>query len=102
MKFEHFASVSLLAATVAARSVLLPQQQPIKELEERFLIELEPGHTAWVTEDEKWQIRRVSLDMKALRTLLEVSKTIPRPPRPRCYQTYTNDLPSSPASTSWT
>jgi leucyl aminopeptidase len=26
---------------------------------EKFLIELSPGETRWVTEDEKWELRRV-------------------------------------------
>jgi leucyl aminopeptidase len=26
---------------------------------EKFLIELAPGETKWITEDEKWQLRRV-------------------------------------------
>jgi len=26
---------------------------------ERFHIELSPGETRWVTEDEKWELRRV-------------------------------------------
>ena len=28
---------------------------------DRFLIELSPGETRWITEDEKWELRRVSL-----------------------------------------
>jgi hypothetical protein len=28
---------------------------------EKFLIELQPGETRWVTEDQKWELRRVSL-----------------------------------------
>ncbi|KAI1656795.1 Zn-dependent exopeptidase [Daldinia decipiens] len=31
------------------------------EAPERYLIELSPGKTAWVTEDEKWQLRREGL-----------------------------------------
>ena len=27
---------------------------------EKFLIELSPGETRWVTDDEKWELRRVS------------------------------------------
>jgi bacterial leucyl aminopeptidase len=28
--------------------------------EEKYLIELAPGKTAWIVEDEKWELRRVS------------------------------------------
>lgn len=28
---------------------------------EQYLIELSPGETTWVTEEEKWELRRVSL-----------------------------------------
>ncbi|KAI1106633.1 Zn-dependent exopeptidase [Jackrogersella minutella] len=36
----------------------------VEEVEstERFLIELSPGKTAWVTEDEKWELRRGGLN----------------------------------------
>lgn len=37
------------------------------EAPERYLIELSPGKTAWVTEDEKWQLRRVRLPLPTYR-----------------------------------
>jgi hypothetical protein len=40
-------------------------QQPLKDNtvgpEDQYLIELHPGETRWVTEDEKWALRRVGL-----------------------------------------
>jgi hypothetical protein len=35
----------------------LKDQAPISQ--EKFMIELSPGETRWVTEDEKWALRRV-------------------------------------------
>lgn len=29
------------------------------EAPEKYLIELSPGKTAWITEEEKWELRRV-------------------------------------------
>lgn len=30
-------------------------------LEDRYLIETEPGKTMWVAESQKWELRRVSI-----------------------------------------
>jgi hypothetical protein len=35
------------------------QQLPSKT-NEKFLVELSPGETRWITEDDKWALRRVS------------------------------------------
>jgi bacterial leucyl aminopeptidase len=55
--------LSALVAT-AVTGFSLPQQAALQDqapvLEERFLIELKPGDTRWVTEDEKWVLRRVT------------------------------------------
>jgi bacterial leucyl aminopeptidase len=55
--------LSALVAT-AVTGISLPQRTALQEqapvLEERFLIELKPGDTRWVTEDEKWVLRRVT------------------------------------------
>lgn len=62
-----FSQVSLLAAAcvpavtarfvepLEANNVLLNPDEP------SFLIETAPGKTQWVTEDQKWELRRVSL-----------------------------------------
>lgn len=51
-----------LASIVSARPWV--DQAPLKNFndgpEERYLIELGPDDLRWVTEDEKWRIRRVS------------------------------------------
>lgn len=66
MKCLSILAVSL-AATATALSIARPDQAalgPASEVE-KYLIELAPGETRWVTEDEKWALRRV-------RTVLEV------------------------------
>lgn len=70
---------TLLALTVAvnAKSILrkepTPDQVPLNgndglniPARELFLIELSPGETAWVTEDEKWELRRVRMGFRAI------------------------------------
>ncbi|OTA69138.1 Zn-dependent exopeptidase [Hypoxylon sp. EC38] len=62
----------LLPAAASARFIeanevnrILPYTDALlEEVEtpERYLIELEPGNTRWVTEDEKWQLRREGLN----------------------------------------
>jgi len=59
------AVATTLCALSAARPQLAVQsaegalQNPIHE--ERFLLELSPGETRWVSEDEKWELKRVSM-----------------------------------------
>jgi leucyl aminopeptidase len=55
MKF--LALVALSAATSAFAS--LPAQQAPLLNEEQYLIELGPGETRWIAEDEKWELKRV-------------------------------------------
>ena len=64
------------AAAVSAVSVRDGDQvvlYPEVEKSERFLIELAPGETRWVAEEDKWDLRRVStvhsLDLIAVHTL---------------------------------
>jgi len=33
---------------------------------EKFLVELSPGETRWITEDEKWELRRVCMPLLLL------------------------------------
>jgi bacterial leucyl aminopeptidase len=64
MKPLSLAAASL-AATVCARSLHNPDQQAINldaqqsVSQEKCLIELSPGETRWVLEDEKWELMRV-------------------------------------------
>ncbi|KAF2762894.1 Zn-dependent exopeptidase [Pseudovirgaria hyperparasitica] len=46
-----------LAAGTYARSIQGPGQVPLQS-NERFLVELSPGNTRWITEDEKWELRK--------------------------------------------
>jgi bacterial leucyl aminopeptidase len=56
---------ALTLAVVATTAFALPhlEQTALKDQEsvspEEFLIELAPGHTRWVTEEDKWALRRV-------------------------------------------
>jgi len=56
---------TLLTFAVAAStlSLLEPDQAVLGDDAqlERFLIELGPGDTRWISEDEKWSLRRVRL-----------------------------------------
>ncbi len=59
------AILALLLPAAAARFVDSAnddhvQLHPEVAAAEQFLIELGPGETRWVTEDEKWELRRVS------------------------------------------
>jgi hypothetical protein len=55
----------VLAAAPAVIAFAVPQQRQtvfkdqVPVLQEQFLVELSPGETRWVTEDEKWVLRRV-------------------------------------------
>lgn len=57
---------SLLAAclpAITARFVELAEVDSVilnPHSEDKFLIETAPGKTQWVTEEEKWDLRRVS------------------------------------------
>ncbi len=62
MKLTTVSLLALSAAAVNARFVEKHEtdQVVINAIEdERFLIELSPGKTQWVTEEEKWELRRV-------------------------------------------
>ena len=65
-----FSQASLLAACLPAISARFVEKvetdNVILHPEETFLIELAPGKTAWVTEDEKWELRRVRQDIEYL------------------------------------
>ncbi|KAL2356551.1 leucine aminopeptidase 1 [Cryomyces antarcticus] len=82
----------LLALSAAALSVALPSQavlhDPQESLQEKYLIELSPGETRWVTEDEKWALRRDGLmffditDTPDLGTVPKLSSTVKYPAKP--------------------
>ncbi len=65
----------MLAVSAVTASVVIPQLQQVAlkdqvtVLQDKFLIELQPGKTRWVTEEEKWALRRVcSSRMRAPRS----------------------------------
>ena len=61
MKYAYqlaFVATAVTALTISQhRPNAFDEQIPVSQ--ERFLIELQPGETRWVTEDEKWELRRV-------------------------------------------
>lgn len=59
-------NLSLLALATAASARFIEQHEKDQVIlnanaasDERFLVELAPGETIWVTEEEKWELRRV-------------------------------------------
>jgi len=67
MKFAT-ALLALSAAAVNARFVEQHEKDQVvlnayTTDNEKYLLELAPGKTQWATEEEKWQLRRVSLDI---------------------------------------
>lgn len=71
MKSSVLLSLSAVALAAAVATPNEPQivlQNPQVTIDEpdQYLIELSPGETRWVTEDEKWALRRVcaSFDTK--------------------------------------
>ncbi|KAF1808440.1 leucine aminopeptidase 1 [Eremomyces bilateralis CBS 781.70] len=65
MKSFSFFPVSTLLLSILNPAVSSPinQQAPLASGEnEQFLIEVSPGETLWVTEDEKWSLRRQGIN----------------------------------------
>ena len=54
-------AVALAAAVATPKDPQIVLQNPQVTIDEpdEYLIELSPGETRWVTEDEKWALRRV-------------------------------------------
>lgn len=66
MKSSVLLSLSAVALAAAVATPKDPQavlQTPQVTIDEpdQYLIELSPGETRWVTEDEKWALRRVCI-----------------------------------------
>lgn len=64
MKLTTLSALALSAAIANARFIETHEQDQIilntqTTSNDRYLIELAPGKTQWVTEDEKWELRRV-------------------------------------------
>lgn len=86
------AGLLALGAAVNAKSILRfppsQEQTPLAgdfglnvPVEEQFLIELSPGETAWVTEEEKWELRRASF----LSAMLGLPILMPEKARAKLY-----------------
>lgn len=65
---KYLIPLTLSAVSIASAfsiDSLLHQQVPLENEKpissEQYLIELSPGETRWVSEDEKWELLRVSL-----------------------------------------
>ena len=52
-------TVATAATALAAAVVQDPSHQDVLAPTEQYLIEIEPGNTRWVTEKEKWALKRV-------------------------------------------
>jgi bacterial leucyl aminopeptidase len=65
---KYACALVLVASAVTALSLPQNQQTALKDQvagpEESFLVELQPGETRWVTENEKWVLRRVRREEK--------------------------------------
>jgi len=83
MKLTNLSVLALSASLVNARFIERHEKDQVvlgvaTADAERFLIELAPGKTRWVTEDEKWELRRVSRGCRELNTWLIVRVEWPK------------------------
>lgn len=64
MIYLPFIVATLATTFVTALTIASPDQaalRPISESEDKYLIELGPGVTRWVVEEEKWELKRVCI-----------------------------------------
>jgi leucyl aminopeptidase len=64
MKLSNLSLLALSASAISARFVELHENDQVvinsqAADDELYLIELAPGETEWVTEEQKWELRRV-------------------------------------------
>jgi leucyl aminopeptidase len=73
MKLTNLSVLALSASLVNARYVELHETNQVvlndSPSDQLFLVELAPGKTQWVTEDEKWELRRVCWQRLQTRTV---------------------------------
>jgi leucyl aminopeptidase len=72
MKISQASLLALLLPAVSARfvedheidrvDIYTNWAKQVDEASQKYHIELSPGETRWVTEEEKWELRRVSLN----------------------------------------
>lgn len=75
MRISSLSVFALSASVISARfvephekdQVVINAQEAENEL---YLIELAPGETQWVTEDEKWELRRVCAKLRRWSNML--------------------------------
>lgn len=58
---RHHLLLAVIAAAATARAIASNDQEVLGSVieAEKYLIELAPGETRWIEEDEKWALRRV-------------------------------------------
>lgn len=64
---KYFPALLTYAAATTALSIGKPHHidhdsQHVIQNAERFLIETEPGETQWITEDQKWELKREGIN----------------------------------------
>ncbi|KIW05960.1 leucine aminopeptidase 1 [Verruconis gallopava] len=74
MRFS--ALFALGAATSALATVPQHLQQAPLVDEEKFLIELSPGETRWITEEEKWDLRRNGINFMDISDTQDLGMTV--------------------------
>lgn len=76
MKLTNLSLVALSASLINARFVEEHERDQVVinnvSEDERFLVELAPGKVQWITEEEKWELRRVCVLQNEVWTLLIV------------------------------
>lgn len=82
-----FAAVTACSLSWAL-SISRPDQNPLAGFEERCLIELAPGETRWVTDEQNWQLKRDKInffditDTQDLGTIQRTAATVTYPKKP--------------------
>jgi len=90
MKVSNASLLALLLPAVSARfvehsepdrTILFPDGMPdIPKDTTKYHIELAPGDTRWVTEEEKWELRRVCIPLQIYRCFLSINRSFAERP----------------------
>ncbi|KAL9001509.1 MAG: hypothetical protein Q9169_000084 [Polycauliona sp. 2 TL-2023] len=87
-------SLLALVASATAASLISNDQLPLGSgLDERYLIELNPGETRWIVEDEKWALRRAGVNFMDITGTQDLGQVAATRLSPRTAVTY----PEKPA-----
>ncbi|KZF25493.1 leucine aminopeptidase 1 [Xylona heveae TC161] len=80
MKLASLLALGGVASTVTAIAIQQPNQAVFQDerlpATEKFLIELGPGETRWITEDEKWALRRKGVNFMDITETVDLGKSI--------------------------